>query len=69
MMMTSTTLLWSILSSLSTAQKQMEELLQLEDLDNVTRESLTMEVIFLKNVCRRVKDIEGWSSHRMKQNA
>tara|TARA_B100002019_G_scaffold272314_1_gene267432 strand:- start:334 stop:477 length:144 start_codon:yes stop_codon:yes gene_type:complete len=47
----------------------MEELLQLEDLDNVTRESLTMEVIFLKNVCRRVKDIEGWSSHRMKQNA
>jgi len=66
--MSSSNLLWSILSSLSTAQHQLEQLSKLEDLDSVTRESVTMEIIFLRNVCHRVRDIERWSSHRMKEN-
>ena len=62
--MTSSMLLWPIISSLSTTLKQMEELINLSELDAITRESLGREIVSVKNSCRRLKNIESWTNYQ-----
>jgi len=60
--MSSNLLIWSILSNLTTAKEQAKQLLTLDNIDSVTRESVVREVLTISNALNRFREVQSWNS-------
>ena len=60
--MSSNLLIWSILSNLATAKEQAKQLLTLDNIDSVTRESVVREVLTISNALNRFREVQRWNS-------